>query len=180
MRLFACDHCGQPVHFDNRQCVRCGHQLGFVPELLRYMRSRLTDRIGVLVVEATRIVRFCANAELDIGNWVVEAGDPEPFLHCLSPQQAEAEYGYAQQGIDRWRRIGQAERHLFYSLLRWNLPHPDRQHDPAGVGWSSISSRTPCRAVPSCRRTGHDEGRIATRAAEADDVAREQARTSGE
>ncbi|WP_439655731.1 zinc-ribbon domain-containing protein [Sinorhizobium fredii] len=34
MRLFSCDFCNQVVHFDNRQCVSCGHRLGFDPELM--------------------------------------------------------------------------------------------------------------------------------------------------
>ena len=37
-----------------------------------------------------------------------------------------------EQGIEQWRRISQAQRHLFYSILRLGLPHPNRDADPAG------------------------------------------------
>ncbi|MBX5173495.1 hypothetical protein HJB84_27155 [Rhizobium sp. NZLR1b] len=28
----SCSVCGQAVQFDNRECINCGHLLGFVPE----------------------------------------------------------------------------------------------------------------------------------------------------
>ncbi|MEZ2222216.1 putative zinc-binding metallopeptidase [Rhizobium sp. RCC_161_2] len=178
MRLFACDHCGQPVHFDNRQCIRCGHQLGFVPELLAIYALEAGDGENWRVVaEPDRMVRFCANAELDICNWLVDAADPEPF--CLACRHNRLVPNTdTQQGIDRWRRIGQAERHLFYSLLRWNLPHPDRKQDPqGGLVFDFLEDKVQAGYVVPAR-TGHEEGLIAIRAAEADDVTREQARTS--
>ena len=33
MRVFHCDHCGSLVFFENVQCVRCGHALGFLPDV---------------------------------------------------------------------------------------------------------------------------------------------------
>ncbi|AVA20617.1 MULTISPECIES: putative zinc-binding metallopeptidase [unclassified Rhizobium] len=178
MRLFACDHCGQPVHFDNRQCVRCGYQLGFVPERLA-MYALEADEVPNwrLVAEPTRIVRFCANATLDICNWMVEAQDPDPFCIACRHNRLVPNTD-SQQGIDRWRRIGQAERHLFYSLLRWNLPHPNRQQDPeGGLVFDFLEDEVQGGTVVPAT-TGHEEGLITIRAAEADDVTREQARTS--
>jgi hypothetical protein len=34
MKTFYCDHCGSLVFFENVQCVKCGHGLGFLPEIL--------------------------------------------------------------------------------------------------------------------------------------------------
>ncbi|MBM7045178.1 MULTISPECIES: putative zinc-binding metallopeptidase [Rhizobium] len=178
MRLFTCDHCGQPVHFDNRRCVRCGHQLGFVPDRLAIYALEAEEGANWhLVAEPTRHVRFCANAELDICNWLVDADDPQPFCIACRHNRLVPNTD-TQQGIDRWRRIGQAERHLFYSLLRWNLPHPDRQQDPqGGLVFDFLEDEMQgSNVVPA--RTGHEEGLIAIRAAEADDVTREQARAS--
>ncbi|MBB3608582.1 putative zinc-binding metallopeptidase [Rhizobium sp. BK602] len=177
MRLFACDHCGQPVHFDNRQCIRCGHQLGFLPELVAIYALEADDGQNWRVVaEPERRVRFCANAELDICNWLVAAGDPEPFCVACRHNRLVPNTD-TQQGVERWRRIGQAQRHLFYSLLRWNLPHPDRRQDPqGGLVFDFLEDEVQGgNVVPA--RTGHEEGLIAIRAAEADDVTREQART---
>ena len=179
MRLFACDHCGQPVHFDNRQCVRCGHRLAFVPSLLAM--HALDPDGGVnwhLVAEPSRAVRFCANADMDVCNWVVEADDPEPFCVACRHNRLVPNTN-TQEGIDRWRRIGQAQRHLFYSLLRWRLPHPDRRQDPqGGLVFDFLEDEVAEDGSVVPAKTGHEEGLIAIRAAEADDVTREQARTS--
>ncbi|MDE1993446.1 MAG: putative zinc-binding metallopeptidase [Rhizobiaceae bacterium] len=179
MRLFTCDHCGQPVHFDNRQCVRCGHRLGFTPETLEMHAVEPDgDDNWHLVGETQKRVRFCANAALDICNWLVEADEHEPFCIACRHNGLVPNTG-TQQGIDRWRHIGQAQRHLFYSLLRWRLPHPDRREDPQGgrvFDFLEDEVQGTGEIVPAM--TGHDEGVIAIRAAEADDAEREQARTS--
>jgi zinc-ribbon domain len=33
MKLFQCQSCAQLVHFENTICEKCGHQLGFIPEI---------------------------------------------------------------------------------------------------------------------------------------------------
>ena len=33
MKLFACQNCGQLVYFENVRCERCGHLLGYLPDL---------------------------------------------------------------------------------------------------------------------------------------------------
>jgi hypothetical protein len=32
MKFFHCDHCGQPIFFENTQCVKCKHTLGYLPD----------------------------------------------------------------------------------------------------------------------------------------------------
>jgi hypothetical protein len=179
MRLFACDNCDQVVHFDNRQCVRCNHRLGFLPDDLS-MRS-LEPRDGdvwQLTAEPERPVRFCANAGLDICNWLVGPNDDHQFCIACRHNRLVPNTD-TQDGIDRWRRISQAQRHLFYSLLRWRLPPPDRNEDPQGglvFDFLEDEVQMDGHVIPAI--TGHDEGVIAIRAAEADDITRELARAS--
>ncbi|MDM9626688.1 putative zinc-binding metallopeptidase [Rhizobium sp. S152] len=178
MRLFACDSCDQVVHFDNRQCVRCSHRLGFLPGDLRMHALEPADDAWRLAADPERRVRFCANAGLDICNWLIPAeGEGEFCVAChynrLVPNTN------TEDGIERWRRISQAQRHLFYSLLRWRLSPPDRTEDPAGglvFDFLEDTVQSDGNVVPAM--TGHDEGVIAIRAAEADDLTREQARAS--
>ena len=33
MKLFRCQVCDNIIYFENRTCGRCGHRLGYVPEL---------------------------------------------------------------------------------------------------------------------------------------------------
>jgi hypothetical protein len=177
MRLFACDNCDQTLHFDNRQCMRCGHRLGFLPDGLSM--HALTPGDGAswqLFSDPNRQVRFCANAGLDICNWLIAGDDGNDFCIACRHNRLVPNTG-TEEGIDRWRRISQAQRHLFYSLLTWNLPHPDRQQDPQGglvFDFLEDIVESDGDVVPAM--TGHEEGLIAIRAAEADDVTREEAR----
>ncbi len=177
MRLFACDNCDQVIHFDNRQCVRCNHRLGFFAgDLSMHALESRDEANWQLVSEPNRLVQFCANAGLDICNWLVD--DNNDFCIACRHNRLVPNTD-TQDGIDRWRRISQAQRHLFYSLLRWNLPHPDRQDDPQGglvFDFLEDTVQNDGNVVPAM--TGHEDGLIAIRAAEADDVTREQARTA--
>jgi hypothetical protein len=175
MRLFACDNCDQVIHFDNRQCVRCNHRLGFFARDLSMHALESRDETNwQLVSDPNRLVQFCANAGLDICNWLVD--DNNDFCIACRHNRLVPNTD-TQDGIDRWRRISQAQRHLFYSLLRWNLPHPNRQEDPQGglvFDFLEDTVQNDGNLVPAI--TGHEDGLIAIRAAEADDVTREQAR----
>ena len=179
MRLYTCDHCGQPVHFDNRACVKCGHILGFVPDRMA-MHALFSDENNNwrLIADDSQAVRFCANAAMDICNWTVPSDSVENFcIACrynrLVPNTGEP------AGVDRWRRISQAQRHLFYSFLRWDLPRPNRVEDPdGGLVFDFLEDEVSPNGAIIPAMTGHDEGLIVIRAAEADDVTREQARTS--
>lgn len=33
MKNFHCDHCDQPVFFENSACLKCGHALTYLPDL---------------------------------------------------------------------------------------------------------------------------------------------------
>ncbi len=178
MRLFACDSCDQVIHFDNRQCVRCGHRLGFLPDDIRMHALELAGDEWQLVADRQRRVRFCANAGLDICNWLVPEEDGHEFCIACRYNRLVPNTN-TQDGIDRWRRISQAQRHLFYSMLRWLLSPPDRQEDPQGglvFDFLEDEVQPDGNVIPAM--TGHDEGVIAIRAAEADDLTREQARAS--
>lgn len=177
MRLFTCDNCDQVIHFDNRLCVRCNHRLGFFASDLSMHALESRDEVNwQLVSDPNRLVRFCANAGLDICNWLVDDGND----FCIACRHNRLVPNTdTQEGIDRWRRISQAQRHLFYSLLRWKLPHPDRQEDPQGglvFDFLEDAVQNDGNIVPAM--TGHEEGLIAIRAAEADDLTREQARAA--
>jgi hypothetical protein len=179
MRLFACDKCNQVVHFDNRQCVRCNHRLGFLPDdLAMYALEPLDGEGWHLAGHRDRNVRFCANAGLDICNWLIGEGDDGDF--CLACRHNRLVPNTdTPDGVDRWRNIGQAQRHLFYSLLRLKLPHPDRQQDPeGGLVFDFLEDIVQSDGNVVAAMTGHEEGVIAIRAAEADGVTRELARTS--
>ena len=179
MRLYDCDHCGQPIHFDNRSCVACGHRLAFVPERLAMHALReQADGTWHLVAVPDHKVRFCANAEMDICNWTVLAGGAEPFCPACRHNRLVPDVS-TEVGLEQWRRIGQAQRHLFYSLMRWDLPRTTREEDPqGGLVFDFLIDAVGEDGTVVPAMTGHESGLIAIRAAEADDLTREQARVS--
>ena len=176
MRLFRCDNCGNAVHFDNRTCVNCGFRLGFSPDAVDMFAVVPNDAGLARAHHPQARFRFCANAAWDICNWIIPAESPDTFCQAcryngLVPNPETPD------GLRRWRAINEAQRHLFYSFLRWNLPRPDRRQDPQGgllfdLKDDEILPDGSCKPV----LIGHDEGHIVIRTAEADDLTREQQR----
>lgn len=178
MRLFRCDNCGNAVYFENRSCVSCGFRLAFIPEALAVHTVQL-DADGKRwrrLDQQQFVYRFCANEKWDLCNWMVPAeGTDDYCVACrhngLVPDPT------TDVGLNRWRRMADAQRLLFYSFLRWNLPHPTRAEDPDG---GLIFDLKDDEILPdgSCQPAliGHDEGQIVIRTAEADDPTREQQR----
>ncbi|WP_320199089.1 zinc-binding metallopeptidase family protein [Agrobacterium sp. rho-13.3] len=179
MQLFSCAACGQPVHFDNRSCVKCGHRLVFVPETLSMEALEPAGEPNwTLVSRPQKTIRFCANEVNDICNWSVPAESENKFCPACSHNRLVPDTSM-EEGIEQWRRLSQAQRHLFYSMLRLNLPHPNRDVDPQGglVFDFLVDEVAPDGSIIPAM-TGHDEGLIAIRAAEADDATREQIKSN--
>ncbi|WJR67847.1 putative zinc-binding metallopeptidase [Neorhizobium sp. CSC1952] len=178
MRLYECDHCGQTIHFDNRSCVNCGHRLAFVPERLAMHALAEDEGEGTWhpVAEPGYKVRLCANAAMDICNWTVPTDDPNVFCPACRHNRLVPDAS-TEVGLNQWRRISQAQRHLFYSLLRWNLPCTTREQDPeGGLVFDFLVDEVQPDGTVVPAMTGHEDGLIAIRAAEADDATREQVR----
>jgi hypothetical protein len=80
MRLFKCQCCEQLLYFENTNCERCGHLLGYDPArfTLRAMAPDGDDWREAGATDAAAF-RFCANAERIGCNWLVEPGSATPF-----------------------------------------------------------------------------------------------------
>ncbi|RWX77229.1 hypothetical protein EPK99_16445 [Neorhizobium lilium] len=179
MRLYDCDHCGQPIHFDNRTCVNCGYRLAFVPEkLAMHALAETGDGTWHLVATPGHKVRLCANAAMDVCNWTVLTDDPNAFCPACRHNRLVPDAS-TEAGLKQWRSISQAQRHLFYSLIRWDLPRTNREEDPqGGLVFDFLVDEVKPDGTIVPAMTGHEDGLIAIRAAEADDATREQIRVS--
>jgi len=131
-----------------------------------------------LVAHPERQVRFCANEVNDICNWSVPAESNSNFCPACSHNRLVPDAS-TEEGVEQWRRLSQAQRHLFYSMLRLRLPHPNRDVDPQGglVFDFLVDEVAPDGSIIPAM-TGHDEGLIAIRAAESDDATREQIKSN--
>jgi hypothetical protein len=179
MRLYECDHCGQSIHFDNRICINCGHRLAFVPERLTMQAlSEGQDGFWRLVSDPGHALRLCANEVNDICNWTIPAEGEETFCVACRHNRLVPDAS-TEDGLRQFRTISQAQRHLFYSMLKWDLPRTTRAEDPeGGLVFDFLVDEVMADGTVVPAMTGHESGLIAIRAAEADDDTREKIRVS--
>ncbi|MBV5263845.1 zinc-ribbon domain-containing protein [Pinisolibacter aquiterrae] len=143
MRLFSCDACSNPIHFDNSTFVACHAAIGIVAET-GAMTSLVPNGTHWHAPARGRDVALCANAVYGACNGlapVERAGDLCPVRrHSRTiPDLSIA------TNIAKFRRIVGAERHLFHSLGRWSLA-PATKAENASTG--SPSTFSPTRSRP--------------------------------
>ncbi len=177
MRLFSCDACGNTVHFDNGTCVACTRRLGYVSD-----RSRMTalERWGAGWTSPAmgENFAFCANADVAACNWLLPAAQAGQLCPACRHNRTIPALD-DDKTTEAFRRVVSAERHLFYSLLAWGLPIPDKAEDAeAGLAFDFLADEIGQNGGAVPVMTGHAEGVITLAIAEADDAAREARRVS--
>lgn len=164
MRIFQCGHCDEAVYFDNRACVHCGTEQGYDPQLFAMRPVGEGDRL-------------CANARHEACNWLVAEDDQDFCLACR--HNATIPDISVEENLVNWRRIEDAKRHLFYSLMRWRLPAPTKAQDEArGLAFEFLSDIAHEDGTVEQVMTGHADGLITINIAEGDDAERERRRTA--
>ena len=71
MKLFECQHCGQPLFFDNKRCESCGYSLGYLPDQRHHERAGAGGGGMAVAGDAAARYRYCANEQYDICNWMI-------------------------------------------------------------------------------------------------------------
>ena len=131
MKLFRCQVCDNIVYFENRTCGRCGHRLGYLPEL--EIMAALEPAGGeswTPLAGDSGPRRFCANADYDVCNWLTTAEGQDRL--CVACRHNDTIPDISQPThLTAWRDIELAKHRLFYSLLRWKLPLETRAENPA-------------------------------------------------
>ncbi|MBS1180134.1 MAG: hypothetical protein H6Q99_14 [Proteobacteria bacterium] len=175
MRLFSCDGCGNTVHFDNGACIACNRRLGYLPGSAR-MTALEPSADGWISPALGQGFVFCANAEIAACNWLLPAEAPGGLCPaCRHNRTIPALTD--DRATNAFRRVVSAERHLFYSLLAWRLPVPDKSEDTeAGLAFDFLADEIGPDGVVVPVMTGHADGVITLAIAEADDAAREERR----
>lgn len=176
MKLFACQGCGNPVHFDNSACVACGRALGVLPDIMSVTALEPDgDAFRTLVEPSTRVFR-CDNAALDACNWLVpEAEGPGLCVACRHnrtiPDLSVPDH------LAGWQRLETAKKHLFYSLARWGIHTPNKAQDPeGGLAFDFIADMPEPDGSMKRAMTGHAAGVITISISETDDAERERRR----
>jgi len=172
MKLFECQHCGQPLYFENTRCESCGYSLGYLPANETITALEADDKAQGAwraLAEPKGRYRYCANARHDACNWLVAADSPEQFCAACRHNRTIPDLTQPQNLVN-WRKIEVAKHRLFYSLLRLRLPLATKQEDPNGLAFDFIA------AQGGPLMTGHANGLITINISEADDAERERQR----
>jgi hypothetical protein len=169
MKLFECQNCGKPLYFENASCESCEFRLGFLPGRgIVSALERVADRWRPLA-EPDSHYRFCANAQYDVCNWLVDWDNHELFCIACRHNRTIPDITNP-ENLFRWRKIEFAKHRLFYTLLRLRLPLTTRFEDAFGLAFDFLSD-SGGRVI-----TGHANGLITLNVAEADDLERERQR----
>jgi hypothetical protein len=149
MKIYSCDHCGNPLYFENNQCLNCGRSVGFDP-----------GSLAMHTLKAGGPYRYCKNAEYGVCNWLVGGGDGAYCVACELNRTIPALE--KEDNLRLWKSIEVAKHRLIYSLLRLRLPFrgsEDLVFDFLADGSSKVM-------------TGHEQGVITLNIEEADEAAR--------
>lgn len=179
MKLFQCQNCRQPLHFENTVCEKCGHALGFEPDL-QTLLTLAPAQNGHWFAAAAPATAYhhCANAQYDSCNWLVVADAASSF--CLACQLNSTIPDLSDPiNLERWQKIETAKHRLVYSLLRFGLPVASAATDSeAPLSFEFLADSTTVDGEPQKITTGHADGVITMNIAEADDANREKIRQS--
>jgi hypothetical protein len=175
MKLFECQACGQPLYFENTRCESCARTLGYLPQEAALSALEPSGGAWRALAAPERLFRFCANAEHDACNWLIDEAQPQRYCVACSHNRTVPDLSNP-TNLARWRRIEMAKRRLFYTLMRLGLPLRTRAVDPQGLAFDFLADPD---EGPSPRiLTGHQDGLITLNIAEADDAERERRRHS--
>ena len=169
MKTFVCSHCANKIYFENAECVKCGHALGFDARTLQFAAIKADKAGGGLFrridgKDATR-VRYCANESHGVCNWLTSEKDPNAL--CPACDLNRTIPNLAENGsLAAWGELERAKKRLIYSLLRFNLPFEASASNAGPLTFDFVRDA----------RTGHLDGVITIDIMEADAVERERQR----
>lgn len=177
VKLFSCSQCEQVLFFENTVCTHCGQSVGYCVEaetLAAIPKTEEPNEPFDVPLPGRRVEKYvkCKNfVDRDACNWLVRAGDEEPYcrscrLSAVIPDLTDAKNQAA------WLEIERAKRRLLYAIYALNLPVAAKTEDPEGGLRFEFLRGTDEDPV----MTGHDDGVITLNVAEAEAAYRENMR----
>jgi hypothetical protein len=175
MKLFKCQHCGQIIYFENQKCEKCGRRLGYMPEAALLSALEPQENAWRALPANGRLYRFCANAEFDVCNWLVDVASDNSYCVCCEHNRTIPDVSI-QANLIAWRKIEAAKHRLFYTLLKLRLPLAPAD----GIAGEKLIFDFLAAGQQGGPKvmTGHEDGLITLALDEADDVEREKRRSS--
>lgn len=178
MKLFTCAACQQLLFFENSLCTRCGHTLAYLPDrgVLSAMAPATdnggADEMTALSPSADNArYRLCSNyTQYQACNWAIPAANTDVLCAACSCNDVIPNLSDP-NALAAWRRIEQAKRRLFHTLLELGLPVESKTKSPSGLLFEFKADQAGEHVF-----TGHCDGVITLNIAEADSPFREKVR----
>ena len=157
MKVYTCNNCGNPLYFENSECLNCHHPVGFDAATLT-----------MVTLEGNKTYRYCKNAEYGVCNWLLPASSGDTYcVACAMNRVIPALV--SDQNRARWRSLEVAKHRLVYSLLRLRLPlRVNHGGQEEAIIFNFMEDVSPGEHVI----TGHDNGVITINIDEADEAQR--------
>src|ERR1700677_1569170 len=122
MKLYTCEHCGNPLYFENTVCLNCNHTVGFDANKLSMITLVPADKDTFININKSKeAYRLCDNAHCGTCNWLIPKNDTAVFCKACSLNRVIPTLT-TQQNIQRWSKMEIAKHRLVYSLLQLKLP----------------------------------------------------------
>ena len=178
LKTFHCDGCGSLVFFENVKCLKCGHELGFLPPdgELRALETAMDGLSRPLSSKpAEPLYRHCGNGQQhQVCNWMVPDTDPDAL--CISCRLNEMIPNLSvSENVARWHKVEMAKRRVIYTILRLGLPlHGMPAENRPALRFKLIGSLDTNQPLTM----GHCNGLITINIDEAEDVERERRRVN--
>lgn len=176
VRNFHCESCDQAIYFENVQCVCCGHQLAYLPDVTSMAALERADD-GLwrpLGGSDGRAYRLCRNYAVENAcNWAVPQEDEHDLCRSCRLTRTVPDLSLPEHRV-AWAALEAAKRRLVYDLLGLGLP---LRFDRAGASIEPIFDFL-ADGAPGAPpvKTGHADGVITINVAEAHDAEREKRR----
>jgi len=169
MKVYTCNNCQNPLYFENSQCLKCSHAVGFDPQSLTMITLKPVK--GTVYSNATNAgeqYNYCRNAEYGVCNWLIPAApDPSYCIACALNRVIPSLD--SDENRLRWKNMEIAKHRLVYSLLRLHLPfHVTKDGKEESIVFDFMADAPDGEKV----MTGHDNGIITINIAEADEAER--------
>lgn len=157
MQRFACD-CGNTLFFENSQCLKCGHEVGYDPEAR-----------AMAVLKPGGAMRRCGNGlSHGVCNWLVPVAEGTVLCPACRLNRTIPDLSVP-RNVMLWGRMEAAKRRLLVTLQTLGISVRSKAEDPvSGIAFDIVSAW-----VDPAVTMGHLDGVITVNLEEADDTYRQ-------
>ena len=172
MRRYACQNCGNEIHFENTACIQCGQGLGYVLERDAFLAVPQAEGWS------STGYRICVNNDLIGCNWLVAKENAAAFCESCRHTLVIPDLAL-NENVDRWAKLERSKRMLLNALHKFRLPVSGYATAPEnGLRFEFKADQLSATGFSGKVITGHSDGLITINIAEADDAVRERHRVA--